>query len=480
MRFYWDLATNSLLTTPGIQQPIRELEFKRGDSAQLEIQFVRDTEIVELDQAPEIRFALKPQGEYDADPVVFSPEFIPPAEPDGFYIARPNFNTTELNELLNHGDDDPTNDVPVVTLMAEFTFREDPESTDWTSTATFSARVHNDVIKGDEGTPTSAADPTAYLTAEQSNARFVRHDDEQSLDAGAQAQARENIGLDQVDNTADADKPISNATSDALESIADDLSEHVGDTDNPHEVTKAQVGLGNVDNTSDVNKPISNATQTALNGKSDTSHTHGTADIVGGPPFAVNRGGTGLSVLTAGSYLRAAGIGSFELRTPAQVRTDLDLQHPPRFFAAGELVPPLTGGARPLMIAGGLDAYALDDTVVERIYLTGRMFPQWSGANLRARFFWRTAAATGDVRWTTQAERFDDDDAIGTSNPAFTAGVTDGSNGAGDLNISGWVDVDISGTGPFFRWQFGRDPLHGDDDMTGDAHLLGVEIDFRP
>lgn len=31
--------------------------------------------------------------------------------------------------------------------------------------------------------------------------------------------------------------------------------------------TKAQVGLGNVDNTSDANKPISNATQTALNNK---------------------------------------------------------------------------------------------------------------------------------------------------------------------------------------------------------------------
>ncbi len=36
-------------------------------------------------------------------------------------------------------------------------------------------------------------------------------------------------------------------------------------------VTKAQVGLGNVDNTADANKPISTATQTALNLKADTS-----------------------------------------------------------------------------------------------------------------------------------------------------------------------------------------------------------------
>lgn len=39
---------------------------------------------------------------------------------------------------------------------------------------------------------------------------------------------------------------------------------HLSNTSNPHSVTKSQVGLGNVDNTSDVDKPISNATQTAL------------------------------------------------------------------------------------------------------------------------------------------------------------------------------------------------------------------------
>ena len=50
-----------------------------------------------------------------------------------------------------------------------------------------------------------------------------------------------------------------------------DLSGHTSNTNNPHGVTKAQVGLGNVDNTSDVNKPISTATQNALNLKLDKS-----------------------------------------------------------------------------------------------------------------------------------------------------------------------------------------------------------------
>lgn len=48
------------------------------------------------------------------------------------------------------------------------------------------------------------------------------------------------------------------------------LTSHTSNTSNPHSVTKAQVGLSNVDNTSDANKPISTATQTALNGKENT------------------------------------------------------------------------------------------------------------------------------------------------------------------------------------------------------------------
>ena len=84
------------------------------------------------------------------------------------------------------------------------------------------------------------------------------------------------VGLGNVDNTSDKDKPISTAQAtaiaDAKKAGTDaqtNLTAHINDKENPHEVTKVQVGLGDVDNTSDVNKPISTATQTALNGKLD-------------------------------------------------------------------------------------------------------------------------------------------------------------------------------------------------------------------
>ena len=61
-------------------------------------------------------------------------------------------------------------------------------------------------------------------------------------------------------------KDQADITSD-INAVQTNLETHINNKSNPHEVTKDQVGLGNVDNTSDANKPISNATQTALNGK---------------------------------------------------------------------------------------------------------------------------------------------------------------------------------------------------------------------
>lgn len=61
-------------------------------------------------------------------------------------------------------------------------------------------------------------------------------------------------------------KDQADITSD-IDAVQTNLETHINNKSNPHEVSKDQVGLGNVDNTSDANKPISNATQTALNGK---------------------------------------------------------------------------------------------------------------------------------------------------------------------------------------------------------------------
>lgn len=101
---------------------------------------------------------------------------------------------------------------------------------------------------------------------------------------------KDQVGLSNVPNvsTNDQTPTYSNTTTFATLSSGEKLSvafakiklaitnliNHINNTENPHSVTKAQIGLGNVNNTSDANKPISTATQTALNGKADVGHTH--------------------------------------------------------------------------------------------------------------------------------------------------------------------------------------------------------------
>ncbi len=104
------------------------------------------------------------------------------------------------------------------------------------------------------------------------------------------------VGLANADNTSDVNKPISTATQTALDLKANtaDVTTSLAlkaNINNPTftgtvgGITKSMVGLGNVDNTSDVNKPVSTATQTALNFKEDLSNKStttslGTSDIL--------------------------------------------------------------------------------------------------------------------------------------------------------------------------------------------------------
>ena len=79
-------------------------------------------------------------------------------------------------------------------------------------------------------------------------------------------------------------------------------AEHLDDISNPHKVTAAQVGLGNVDNTSDMNKPVSTSQAEAIADAkkagtgaqeavdthvADTNNPHGvTAKQIGAAPAA--------------------------------------------------------------------------------------------------------------------------------------------------------------------------------------------------
>lgn len=111
--------------------------------------------------------------------------------------------------------------------------------------------------------PVSTAQGAAIGSVEYTLAQHEKNTDNPHSVTAAQ------VGLGAVNNTADADKPVSSKQAVAINAVKDQIILHKDNKNNPHAVTAAQVGLGNVNNTSDANKPVSTAQQAALDKKID-------------------------------------------------------------------------------------------------------------------------------------------------------------------------------------------------------------------
>jgi len=107
------------------------------------------------------------------------------------------------------------------------------------------------------------------------------------------------VGLANVDNTADADKPVSAAAQTALDAklaVATAASTYAPIasptfTGTVSGVTKAHVGLGNVDNTADASKPVSTAQATAIATAKSEAIADATSQVnalLTGAPAALN------------------------------------------------------------------------------------------------------------------------------------------------------------------------------------------------
>lgn len=111
--------------------------------------------------------------------------------------------------------------------------------------------------KGDTGPQGPAGDPATNLVTSVAGRQ------------GVVTLTKSDVGLGNVDNTSDANKPVSTAQQTALNLKAPLASPTF--TGTVGGITKSMVGLGNVDNTSDANKPVSTAQQTALDAKVGSS-----------------------------------------------------------------------------------------------------------------------------------------------------------------------------------------------------------------
>ena len=108
------------------------------------------------------------------------------------------------------------------------------------------------------------------------------------------------VGLGNVNNTSDANKPVSTATQSAIDLKAPiNNPTFIGTVGG---ITKSMVGLANVNNTSDANKPVSTATQSALDLKAPLSSPTFTGTITSSGKLIV--GAT--SAVSASAVLEAS------------------------------------------------------------------------------------------------------------------------------------------------------------------------------
>ena len=120
------------------------------------------------------------------------------------------------------------------------------------------------------------------------------------------------VGLGNVNNTTDLDKPISTATQTALDLKANTTDLEAGlatkagtasptFTGNVSGITASMVGLGNVNNTSDANKPISTSMQTALDLKGTVKKVNGVSPNAAGE-IAISLGRNYTGVYNNGTF----------------------------------------------------------------------------------------------------------------------------------------------------------------------------------
>lgn len=126
-----------------------------------------------------------------------------------------------------------------------------------------------------DNTPILLADNVNDGLYDQADDKLITINQASSFTAGVMS-ASDKTKLDGLKVQAEIDTSISN--------VQNNLNAHINNRTNPHRVTKEQIGLDQVDNTSDANKPISNATQNALNGKFSATEGNNLKQIVNNMP----------------------------------------------------------------------------------------------------------------------------------------------------------------------------------------------------
>ena len=249
MRLFIDIDSGEFLQSPDRSRSLGKISLKRRDSDSLLVQFVSSGAITDLGTGASGILGIKQQGAYGSGYIASSTAWTKQGTGTNTSYNFPlNLNTAEIDAIFSSGNE-PNGILAMVEVQ-------------WTvgsiikSSVTLPANIYNDVIRGDEGV-LAQANPVypvpADILTKSGNLSGVSDP----------ASARINLSV------------YSQAETNAV------ITAHSNRTDNPHSTTKAQVGLGNVDNTADSAKPVSTTQQTALNLKANLASPTFTGTVSG-------------------------------------------------------------------------------------------------------------------------------------------------------------------------------------------------------
>jgi hypothetical protein len=188
-------------------------------------------------------------------------------------------------------------------------------------------------------------------------------------------------------------------------------------------------------------------------------------------------------VLTLDSEKNATFVGAVKANV-----TVTGLNYRTIYIDAGSMVPTVTNGA-----AAGTEELATNDVMVdyfafdtatdEKVQFKIVMPEQWDRGTIKAKFYWKTSNTdTGNVAWFIQAVAHADSGALDTAFGTAVTATADAGNGTdNDLHITeASADMTVAGSpaeGEMVMFQIYRDVSA--DNYNADAHLLGVNIQYR-
>lgn len=177
MKLYFDLRLGYLVSSPGQDTALEEIQLKSGDEEEVILQFGRSSDptgsisIIEASTwTPEnlaggtvISLGVKEDGEYSDGQILAVQNSWSNDAGEFTYTAALDLNTTEINAALGRVDADAGNDLPSISCGIEVTFQTGGFGGWRSSVLPVTATLYHDILSGSEGTPTSADDPDDYL-----------------------------------------------------------------------------------------------------------------------------------------------------------------------------------------------------------------------------------------------------------------------------------------------------------------------------